>query len=546
MLPRLFTVAGPPCRPPSVVGRTGRIALLGLALLVAGPGFGCGSYRAFRDPVALNPCNPCDPVAVAPPPQDNFIRRLGRRIFGPRDPVPIVAAAPLATGCAPEAIVTTPGIVATPTVVGAPAAAVPAMGAPVAVPAGPPGGIVVPQGARPAGPPPDEDNSGLQEAPGSGLAPRSGSSPSGGTPSKTNYQSMKPPSRSPSEGLVHSRTSDEPTGRSAQSSNADGAGAVGRVLDELPVPSLNDAERTSATRPDNPPQPLDSELRDRLQQAHPSPAAEPEPIAAAPAPAPAAEPPPRSPEAPSTVAIGISPFRILDSGIAGGGMPSVDGFAWLHEKGYRTLVDLRDPADVAAGEVAELNRLGMKHVRIPLNPRSIDADAVARFEEVLADRSTRPVYFCDADGDRAGLAWYLHRVAVDRMAPDLASREAEQIGLSDPKILLNATDYLRRRKADVSNPTDDRPDVPPPPPRGTTDVDPASLMPAFPEPTLLPDEPPKGATTFQWESYTMPMAALLCAPLAYWGRATIASTLRTITRASLPAPSRSTRSLPRA
>lgn len=540
MLTRVRTDTGPPRRPPSATRRFGRMVLMGLALLVVGQGFGCSNYRSFRDPVALNPCNPCEPAAVVPPPQDNIFRRIGRRLFGPRDPVPMVAAAPIASDCGPAAIVGAPAVVAAPTVVGVPAAAVPAMGAPVAVPAGP-GGVPVPQGARPAGPPPDEDNSGLQEAP--GLSPRSGSTPAGGGNgnSKTNYQSMKPPARKAAEGLARGNAN-EPAPGPARTPASDGGGAVGRVLDQLPVPSLGNGERVTAHRPENPPQPLDSELRDRLNQARPAPAAEPapEPVTVT------AEPPPRSDEAPSTIAVGISPFRILDSGIAGGGMPSVDGFAWLHEKGYRTFVDLRDAADVSAGEVAELNRLGLKHVRIPLNPKTIDADALAKFEEVLADKAARPVYFCDAQGNRAGLAWYLHRVVVDRMAPDLASREAEQIGLTDHKLLLNASEYLRRKKAGA-DPADERPDVPPPPPLGDVqDLDPSSLAPAFPEPSLPDDLADHSRPGTSWEAYTMPMAALLCAPLAFWGRTAIASTFRTIARASLPAPARSTRSLPRA
>ena len=220
-------------------------------------------------------------------------------------------------------------------------------------------------------------------------------------------------------------------------------------------------------------------------------------------------------------------------------MPNGDGLAWLREKGYRTLVDLRDPVEVHQSEVDTLSHLGLKHIKVPIDPKQIDTDAIAKFESALADADARPVYFFDTDGNRAGLAWYLHRTQVDKVAADLASREAERLGLTDMRLFLHAAEYLRRVRGKTS---DTDPFTKTSHDRGA-DVEQGD---PFPEPVLGPEARARSLEgMLNWQPYTAPVAALLCVPLAYWGRTTIVN-LGSKVLASLPAPARSTRSLPRA
>jgi protein tyrosine phosphatase (PTP) superfamily phosphohydrolase (DUF442 family) len=480
----------------------------------------------------------CDPVVE----REHFLRRMGRRLFGPREAL----LAPGAPGCCGSAVAE-PIVPVTP-LAPAPAAVVPAPSV-MAVPAVPggPSAIAVPQGRAvvPAPAQPDNGTPELEEIPrgatnGRGPAPpASGVQPQGraGVVDRNNYQTLRtpnPPRVSQAEGLarVNMDATTGPARRPARTGPAP-AGSVAHLLDNLPP--LGAAPPT-VTDEGRPPAPIDgAELRAKLD-ANPPPT---DGMGAS------LELPVQADDAPETAVVGIRHFRTLDTGVAGGSLPSTDGLVWLFDKGYRTVVDLRDPADVAQAEVNTMNRLGLRHVRVPIDPRRLDPGSIARFEAAITDARNRPVFFFDSDGNRAGLTWYLHRTLTDKVAADLASREAEKIGLTDVRLLIHASEYLRRVRG-ASNDRDVtalRADTPPG--LGAAPGGPSG-DPTFSDPAL---EPPAEARSLDgrlnWNPYAAPVAALLCVPLAYWGRTTLVN-MGARVLASLPAPVRSLRSLPRA
>jgi hypothetical protein len=75
-------------------------------------------------------------------------------------------------------------------------------------------------------------------------------------------------------------------------------------------------------------------------------------------------------------------------------------------------------------EVAAIDHRGLRHVALPIAPETIDAARVARFRDEIAQAGARPLYFCDTDGARAGVLWYVHRVGFDKVDPATARREA--------------------------------------------------------------------------------------------------------------------------
>ena len=77
----------------------------------------------------------------------------------------------------------------------------------------------------------------------------------------------------------------------------------------------------------------------------------------------------------------------------------------------------------------------------------------ARAVQLRAGRAeARPLFFFDSDGSRAGALWYIRRVTVDRVDPQLARREAEDIGLKDRVAWESATGYVQRLEAAKSHP----------------------------------------------------------------------------------------------
>ncbi len=123
-------------------------------------------------------------------------------------------------------------------------------------------------------------------------------------------------------------------------------------------------------------------------------------------------------------------------------MPTPASLDWLVEKGYRTLLDLRESSEVSPAFIAEVTKRGLRYIALPIGPGSIDQEHVARFAYEVAAREARPLYFFDSDGTRSGALWYIRRIATDRADQQVARREAEELGLSDQTYWSAVTKYV--------------------------------------------------------------------------------------------------------
>jgi protein tyrosine phosphatase (PTP) superfamily phosphohydrolase (DUF442 family) len=294
------------------------------------------------------------------------------------------------------------------------------------------------------------------------------------------------------------------------------------------------------------------------------------------------------PEAAPAAGTGIARFAPVDPKLAGGSVPSSAGLAWLAEKGYRTVLDLRPAAEVPPAFIAEVAAKGLRYLALPVSLDKLDQDPLTRFQFELAAPEARPLFFFDGDGSRAGALWYVRRVAVDREDAQIARREAEEIGLKDPAAWGLATAFVDRLEAARAHPARTRtgaadPPVPPaaassseakpsdaprvsggetapaPAPAGDSIITsdgpakaPASLIPPLlgtqkTASTSADGSRPADSIPFKDSMSWRPLAAMiltgLSLPLAYWTRTAIPDAIARV-RASLPAPAPRPRSLP--
>ena len=151
-----------------------------------------------------------------------------------------------------------------------------------------------------------------------------------------------------------------------------------------------------------------------------------------------------APEAANSASVGpgLARFVAVDLKLAGGSLPTTAGLDWLAEKGYRTLLDLRESAEVAPAFIAEVTKRGLRYIALPIGPGSIDREHVARFAFEVAAGEARPLYFFDTDGTRSGALWYIRRVTTDRVDQQVAHREAEELGLKDKDYWSAVTKYV--------------------------------------------------------------------------------------------------------
>jgi hypothetical protein len=273
---------------------------------------------------------------------------------------------------------------------------------------------------------------------------------------------------------------------------------------------------------------------------------------------------------------GLKRFAAVEPKLAGGSLPAADGLDWLSEKGYKTLLDLREPAEVERSFLADVSRRGLRYVSLPVSLTIMDRNNANRFEFEIALTDALPLYFFDADGNRAGMLWYVHRMTDKKAGYDdeEALRQAGELGLVDRACKKAAQAYLDGLKKSAVRPpaAASTPAQPPPPaaaapkpvvtdvpaPTATPDQtaspgqhepialpDPATLDLARETPPALPPAPRDVSLTGDpnaWRPYLALVFAMLGVPAAYCSRSLIQ--FRGLVRASLPKPARRLRSLP--
>ena len=226
--------------------------------------------------------------------------------------------------------------------------------------------------------------------------------------------------------------------------------------------------------------------------------------------------------------------------VAGGSLPSDDGLAWLKEKGYRTLVDLRPRSEVTPAFPDQVNDYGMLYVALPFSISPINLSRLTRFNDLMSQKEQRPIYFCDGDGRRAGLIWYLRLRSQEREETNLAQSKAAEIGLL-PGDVNEAERFLKLNFAlePPATPTIEIakiPDAPVPAPPQVPPI--ADLIPT--QPKIVWSQAGPTSSTYPIDRMTSwrPVAALVLSglgvPLAYWSGSSLLQK-RTPRRASLTA-----------
>jgi protein tyrosine phosphatase (PTP) superfamily phosphohydrolase (DUF442 family) len=247
----------------------------------------------------------------------------------------------------------------------------------------------------------------------------------------------------------------------------------------------------------------------------------------------------------------------VDSELSGGSLPTAAGWTFLAEKGYRTVIDLREHSEVKPEEAAAADHAGLMRVALPITPATLDAVHLKHFDELIAQNASRPLFFYDSDGSRAAALWYVHLVATEKRDPSDAARKAEEVGPRDARIWQAAEQLLTslqpRPAPSTTQTTTPEPSAPP----GTAKTEPSKAPSAAPD--AAPSSPasapvsqvePRDAAlpaivdANTWRPYVALLIAALGVPIAYFGCSALNA--RALLRASLPAPVRRPKSLPAA
>lgn len=136
------------------------------------------------------------------------------------------------------------------------------------------------------------------------------------------------------------------------------------------------------------------------------------------------------PKAPTAGTAGLPGYTKVKDGLFAGGKPTLDGFDSLKAAGFRSAIYLHAPgADVSAVKDMATTR-GLNFVAIETAPETL-SEASKKFDQLAADRLTRPAYVFADDPMRAGAVWYLHFRTADALGDDVARLRARPLGLNE-------------------------------------------------------------------------------------------------------------------
>ena len=95
-------------------------------------------------------------------------------------------------------------------------------------------------------------------------------------------------------------------------------------------------------------------------------------------------------------------YRRLSPSLAVAGRPSPEALAKLKEVGFRTAIDLRQPAEGVGIARKAVEEQGLTFVNVPVSPETFSLEDVKKVEAVLTDQKAAPVLLYCASSNRVG------------------------------------------------------------------------------------------------------------------------------------------------
>ncbi|MGZ5429585.1 MAG: fused DSP-PTPase phosphatase/NAD kinase-like protein [Thermoanaerobaculia bacterium] len=95
-------------------------------------------------------------------------------------------------------------------------------------------------------------------------------------------------------------------------------------------------------------------------------------------------------------------YRRAGAALATAGKPSAETLARLKELGFRTAIDLRQPAEGVEAARKAVEEQGLKFVSVPISPATFRVDDAKRVAAILDDVKSAPVLLFCASSNRVG------------------------------------------------------------------------------------------------------------------------------------------------
>jgi uncharacterized protein (TIGR01244 family) len=147
-----------------------------------------------------------------------------------------------------------------------------------------------------------------------------------------------------------------------------------------------------------------------------------------------------------TETFGIPNATFPEPGVMAAGQPTGEQIQLLAEEGYKTLIDLRAPAEphgVPEPEAARQN--GMAYVNIPITLDTLGHATIDRFLEAM-ETAQRPILLHCSSSNRVGALYYAWLVLEKGVSPQEALKRSKAAGLRAPELIDKVAKLVAERR----------------------------------------------------------------------------------------------------
>jgi len=131
---------------------------------------------------------------------------------------------------------------------------------------------------------------------------------------------------------------------------------------------------------------------------------------------------------------GLPNVSVAKPGLVAAGRPSPEAVAALKARGFRTVIDLRTPAEPGfAEEKAAVEAQGLRYVNVPVVGGAFSGKDVDAVKAALDQATDGPILLHCASSNRVGAVWAVLQ-AREGMPVDQALAEGARVGLTSPTL----------------------------------------------------------------------------------------------------------------
>jgi uncharacterized protein (TIGR01244 family) len=147
--------------------------------------------------------------------------------------------------------------------------------------------------------------------------------------------------------------------------------------------------------------------------------------------------------------IDATSYQRLSPSLAVSGKPSKEALASLKEAGFRTAIDLRQPAEGVSSAREAVEAQGLRFVSVPVSPDTFTVDDARKVAAILSDQNAAPVLlFCSSSNRVGGVMAVVARMRGRSKEEALAEgRKAGLRSAAMEKAVLNVLDEAPAKTA---------------------------------------------------------------------------------------------------